>query len=68
MHALTENKNDNSKDIFCEEIEQVLYLFFKYHLKILLGVVMQNFRQKIFTNLQLGRRVYMQIIMIMVLD
>ena len=37
MHALSEEKSDDSKDRFCEELEQILYNFPKYHMKILLG-------------------------------
>jgi hypothetical protein len=36
-HALTEDKNDDSKDSFYEELEQVFDHFPKYHMKILLG-------------------------------
>jgi exonuclease III len=37
VHAPTEEKSDDSKDSFCEELEQVFYHFPKYHMKILLG-------------------------------
>jgi endonuclease/exonuclease/phosphatase family metal-dependent hydrolase len=36
-HAPTEEKNDDSKDSFYEELEQVFDHFPKYHMKILLG-------------------------------
>jgi hypothetical protein len=36
-HALTEEKNDDSKDSFYEELEQVFDHFPKYHIKIPLG-------------------------------
>jgi hypothetical protein len=36
VHALTEEKSDNSKDSFYEELEQVFDHFSKYHMKILL--------------------------------
>jgi endonuclease/exonuclease/phosphatase family metal-dependent hydrolase len=36
-HAPTEEKSDDSKDSFYEELEQVFYNFSKYHMKILLG-------------------------------
>jgi len=35
--APSEEENDDSKDSFCEELEQVFYNFLKYHMKILLG-------------------------------
>jgi hypothetical protein len=36
-HAPTEEKSDDSKDRFYEELEEVFYHFPKYHMKILLG-------------------------------
>jgi hypothetical protein len=37
VHAPTEEKSDDSKDCFYEELEQVFDHFPKYHTKILLG-------------------------------
>ena len=37
VNAPSEEKNDNSKDSFCEELEQGFDHFTKYHMKILLG-------------------------------
>jgi len=37
VHAPTEAKSDDSKDSFCEELEQGFEHFPKYHTKILLG-------------------------------
>ena len=37
MHAPSEEKSDNSKDSFYEELEQVFDHFPKYNMKILLG-------------------------------
>ena len=37
MHAPSEEKGDDSKDGFYEELEQVFYHFPKYHKKIILG-------------------------------
>ena len=37
VHAPSEEKSDESKDSFYEELEQVLDHFPKYHMKILLG-------------------------------
>ena len=37
VHAPSEEKSDNSKDSFYEELEQVFYHFPKYDMKILLG-------------------------------
>ena len=37
VHAPGEEKSDDSKDSFCEELEQVFHHFSKYHTKVLLG-------------------------------
>jgi hypothetical protein len=37
VHAPTEDKTDDVKDSFCEELERVFDKFPKYHMKILLG-------------------------------
>jgi hypothetical protein len=37
VHASTEDKDDNIKDSFYEELEQVFDQFPMYHMKILLG-------------------------------
>jgi exonuclease III len=37
VHATTENKSDDMKDSFYEELECVFSQFLKYHIKILLG-------------------------------
>ena len=37
MHVPHEEKSDDSKDSFYEELEQVFYYLPKYHTKILLG-------------------------------
>jgi hypothetical protein len=68
-HAPTEEKNDDSKDSFYEELEQVLDHFPKYLMKILLGDFHAELgRERIFSNRQLEMRVYMKIVMIMGLE
>jgi hypothetical protein len=37
VHAPTEDKDDDMKDSFYEEVEQVFDQFPRYHMKILLG-------------------------------
>jgi hypothetical protein len=37
LHARNEEKSDDLKESFYEELEQVFYYFPKYHMKILLG-------------------------------
>ena len=65
VHAPSEEKSDESKDSFYEELEQVFfYNFLKYHMKILL-----DFNAKVgrrFSIRQLGMRVYISIVTIMV--
>jgi hypothetical protein len=43
VHASTEDKTDDVKDSFYEEVEHVFDKFPKYHMKILLG----NFNAKV---------------------
>ena len=43
VHAPSEEKSEESKDTFYEELEQVFYHFPKYHTKILLG----DFNEKV---------------------
>ena len=37
VHAPSEEKSDDSKESFYEELEQIFYHFPKYHMKIILG-------------------------------
>ena len=37
VHAPSEEKSDDTKDSFYEQLEQIFYHFPKYHMKILLG-------------------------------
>jgi hypothetical protein len=46
VHAPTEDKNDDKKDSFYEEIEQVFNQFPRYHMKISIG----DFNAKIGTE------------------
>ena len=69
VHAPSEEKSDESKDSFYEELEQVFDHFPKYHIKILLGDFNAKVgRERIFSSRQLGMRAYIRIVMIMVLD
>ena len=47
-HAPSEEKSDDSKDSFCEELEQVFDHFPKYHMEILLDFNAKFGRQDIF--------------------
>ena len=67
-HAPSEEKSDEAKDSFYEELEQVFYHFPKYHMKILLGDFnIKVGRENVFKQ-QLGMRVFISIVMIMVLE
>ena len=68
VHAPSEEKSDESKYSFYEELEQVFDHLPKYLTKTLLGDFNANWGERIFSNRQLERRVYIRIIMIMVLD
>jgi exonuclease III len=67
VHAPTEDKIDDVKDSFYEELERVFDKFPKYHMKILLG----DFNAKVGEEdifEQLGTKVYMTLVMIMELE
>jgi hypothetical protein len=50
-HAQTEENGDDSKDGFYEGLEQVLFYHFpKYHMKIVLGILMQRWGGRILSN------------------
>jgi len=61
VHAPSEEKSDVSKDSLCEELEQVSDHFRKYHMKI----SVTKFHCKIFSNRQMGMRVYIRMIMVL---
>jgi hypothetical protein len=65
VHTPSKEKNDESKDGFYEELEQVYYNFPKYHMKILLRDFNAKWGERISSNLQLGMRVYISIVTIM---
>ena len=68
VHAPNEEKSDDPRDSFYEELEQVFDLLPKYHMKILLRDFIAKWGKRMFSNLQLGMRVYIRIVMIMVLE
>jgi len=63
-----EQKSDDSKDSFYDELGQVFDHFPKYVMKILLGDFNAKVGEIIFSNQQLGMRVYIRIVKIMVLE
>jgi exonuclease III len=58
-HAPIENKTDDMKDRFYEELEYVFNKFPKYHMKVLLGDFNAKVVGKTFSNQQFGMRFYM---------
>jgi hypothetical protein len=70
VHAPSEEKSDDSKDRFYEELEQAFNHFPKYHIETTLGDFNATGGEGlgIFSNLQLGMRVYNRIVIIMVLE
>jgi hypothetical protein len=65
VHAPTEDKTDDVKDTFYEELECVFDKFPKYHMKILLGDFVAKAGREDILNRQLGMKVYMKLVMIM---
>ena len=57
MRAPTVNRNDDSKDNFYEELEQVFDHFPTYNMQILLGCCKAKFGQKIDSSPQLGKTI-----------
>jgi hypothetical protein len=57
VHAPTEDKSDDVKDMLYEELEQVFDKFPKYHTKILLGHFNPKYGRKTLSNQQLRMRV-----------
>jgi len=58
----------NSEDSFDEKLEQDFDHFPKYHMNILVGDLMKNWGERIYSNPQLGMRVYFRLVIIMVLE
>jgi len=54
MHAPSEEKSDDTKDSFLEELQQVFYHFPKYHMKILLGDFNAKVERENIFNLTIG--------------
>ena len=68
MHAPWEDKSDDSKDSFYEELEQVFHNFSKYHMKILLGDFKKKLGREDIFKPTFGMTFYIRIVMIMVLE
>jgi hypothetical protein len=66
--APTEDKTDDVKDNFYEELECIFDKFPKYHMKILLGELIAKVGREGIFNRQLGMKVYLKLVMIMELE
>jgi len=58
VHAPSEEKSDDPKDSFYEELDKILDHFPKHHMKILLEDFNTKLGGGIFSNRQLGMTVY----------
>jgi hypothetical protein len=65
VQAPTEDKTDDVKDSFYEELENVFDKFPKYHMKILLDDFNGKVGREDFLSRQLRMKVYMKLVMIM---
>jgi hypothetical protein len=69
VHASTEDKSDDTKDSFYEELERVLDQFPKYCKEILLGdIIAKVEREKIYSNQQSGMRAFVKLVTILGLE
>ena len=68
VHAPSEEKSDDSKDRFYEELGQVFNHFPKYNTEILLGDFNEKGGEGIFSNRQLGMTFYNRVVEITVLE
>jgi hypothetical protein len=56
-HAPTDDKTDDMKDSFYEELDRAFDKFPKYRMKIVLGDFNVEVGMKTFSNQQLGKRI-----------
>jgi hypothetical protein len=68
VHAQTEDKIDDTKDSFYEELERVINIFHKYRMETLLGDLSAMEAGKTYLNQQLGMKVYTKLVMVMELE
>jgi hypothetical protein len=67
-HGPSDDKRDDSKDSFFKQLGQDFYHFPKYHVKILSGDFNVKLERGIYSNRQLGMRVYIRIVKVLVLE
>jgi len=68
VHVPSDEKRYDSKGSFYEELEQFFDRFPNYHMKNLLRDFREKRGERILSNRQLGMRVYIRRVMIMVLE
>jgi hypothetical protein len=69
VHATSEEKSDDSKDSFYEQLVQVFKIIFVSSIrKFYQEILRQKRGERIFSNQQLGMTAYIRIVMIMVLE
>jgi hypothetical protein len=68
VHAPTEDKTDDVKDSYYEELERECEKFPKHHMNISLGDFNARVGREHILNRQLGIRVYTKLVMIIELD
>jgi hypothetical protein len=66
--APSEDKSDDSKESFNEELKQVFNHFSEYNIKIILGDVNANLGREDFSKPIAGMRVSMRMVMVMMLE
>jgi hypothetical protein len=68
VHIPTEDRTDDLKDSFYEELEHIFGKFPKCRMNILLEEFIAKVGRKTFLNQQLGMKVYMKLVMTMALE
>jgi hypothetical protein len=64
----SEEKSDDARNSCYEELQQGFYHIPKYHMEILKGDFIENWGERIFSTRQLGMRMYITRVTIMVLE
>jgi hypothetical protein len=68
VHVPTEDKTDDVRDSFYEELKRVFDKFLKYHMKFLLGNFNANAGREDFLNRKFGMKDYTTLVMTMELE
>ena len=68
VHAPSEEKSDEAKDSFYDELEQVFDYFPKYHMNMLLGDINAKVGRENIFKPTIGQKISIRIVMIMGLD